>query len=512
MEPERAPNTYEPNVIDEDNDDFYKFGNNAGINFKKYDKIQVNVTGKNAPAKFESFERSDLHPILKENVKLCKFAEPTPCQKYSIPCIMARRDVMCCAQTGSGKTAAFLLPIIHMMKQDGTPKAEFNKTQTPQVMILCPTRELAIQTFNNTVRLARKCAIRAVMVYGGTTSRFQMGHVEEGANIVIATVGRLNDLCRKNKINLDETQYIVLDEADRMLDMGFNVEVRSLVGRCHREDRQIMMFSATFPREIQTLAADMMKKDYIFVAVGIIGAANPDITQKLIDVTGGNKLNSVEELLQENKDKKVLIFVKTRKNADFLAAKLSSKNHSSTSIHGDRLQDQRELALSEFDKGIRKILVATSVASRGLDIPSVDIVINYDMPDEIGDYVHRIGRTGRVGNCGVAISFIDMEKDSSILPALVHTLKDSQQETPSWIKEVVSGDAVNNAAGDFNATVDIREYTTSLNNDVNNKLKVKPSSSNGADWGEDEPAARNNGPSIKQSQPVNMAGDDDLGW
>ena len=149
---ERAPNTYEPNLINEENDDFYKFGNHAGINFKKYDKIQVNVTGKNIPAKIDSFQISNLNPILKDNVKLCKFDEPTPCQKYSIPCIMERRDVMCCAQTGSGKTAAFLLPILHLLKADGVSKAEFGKTQQPQVMILCPTRELAIQTFNNTVR------------------------------------------------------------------------------------------------------------------------------------------------------------------------------------------------------------------------------------------------------------------------------------------------------------------------------------------------------------------------
>ena len=165
-----------------------------------------------------------------------------------------------------------------------------------------------------------------------------MGHVEQGANIVIATVGRLADLVRKRKIDLEDTKYVVLDEADRMLDMGFSAEVRSLVAHCQHPERQILMFSATFPPEIQKMASEMMREDYIFVAVGIVGAANPDITQKILDLSGGNKLAKVEELLDENAGKKILIFVKTKKNADFLASKLSVKKHNATSIHGDRLQ------------------------------------------------------------------------------------------------------------------------------------------------------------------------------
>jgi len=458
---------------------------------------------------------SPLLDELKTNAKYCNFKEPTPCQKYSIPCILKRRDLMCCAQTGSGKTAAFLFPLIHLMKEDGVEKAEFAKCQSPEALILSPTRELAIQNFKNTIRIARNCNLRAVMVYGGTTSRFQMSHVESGANIIVATVGRLKDLVNKRKINLENCKYVVLDEADRMLDMGFSPEVKFLVARCSHPERQITMFSATFPPEIQKLAGEMMREDYIFVAIGIIGAANPDITQSIIDIGQVSKLNKIEELLEENKDKKILVFVKMRKNADFLAAKLSSKNFNSTSIHGDRLQDQRELALAEFDSGKRTILVATSVASRGLDIPAVDIVINYDMPDEIGDYVHRIGRTGRVGNCGRSISFIDREKDSAILPGLLKTLKDSKQEIPSWLSESVSGDAYNNADNDMNATRDIREYSHSSNVNINNMNISNSRVANGGgndDWSENTNSDTKKNAKISPAKNVNMGGDDDSDW
>lgn len=176
------------------------------------------------------------------------------------------------------------------------------------------------------------------MVYGGTASGFQMSHVQKGANIVIATVGRLEDLVRRRIIDLSETRYVVLDEADRMLDMGFSGSVRALVAHCQHESRQVLMFSATFPDEIQKLAGEMMRPDYIFVAIGIIGSANPDITQEVVDLGSQSKLSKVEEILNENEKKKILIFVKMRKNADFLAAKLSALKKNATSIHGDRLQ------------------------------------------------------------------------------------------------------------------------------------------------------------------------------
>jgi len=499
---ERVANTYVPTINEGEEMDI---GITPGINFQKYDKIKVNVTGSDIPPMSGSFSGFNLNPILQKNVKDCKFDEPTPCQKYSIPVLMKKRDIMCCAQTGSGKTAAFLLPILQNMLEEGIEPASEDKTQTPQAIVLCPTRELVIQTCQHAKRFARGTKFRVVMVYGGTTNRFQMDHIEAGADIVIATPGRFGDMLNKRKLELSETKYIVLDEADRMLDMGFSTEMKLFIAKCLNPDRQIMMYSATFPDEIQRMAAEYMKKDYVFVAIGIIGSANPDITQEVLDMTGGKKLEKIQTIIQDNAGKKILIFVKMKKNADFLAAKLSSMNFNATSIHGDRYQEQREEALREFIDGKRNILVATSVASRGLDIKDVDLVVNYDMPDEVGDYVHRIGRTGRVGNSGRAVSFVDTGKDGALLPGIKRTLVDSCQTVPDWLNSAVGAD-YGSAADVLNATKDIREYADAPSKvDVNDSLKVVSSNNFDAGWGDS--AANDSKPAAKP--PVSMAGEDD---
>jgi len=499
---ERAPNTYAPE-IGEDACVFVESGIAPGLNFKKFDSIQVNVTGKDVPPKADSFDAMNLNEKLLNNIKSQKYTEPTPCQKYSIPSLIKRRDIMCCAQTGSGKTAAFLLPILHNMVDDGTERAEFDKCQKPQAIILCPTRELVIQTYDNAIMLGKGCNLRYVMIYGGTSNRHQFSHLEAGANIVIATPGRLTDLIQKRKVDLTDTKYIVLDEADRMLDMGFSTEVKRFMALCIKSDRQVMMFSATFPKEIQKMAAEFLSQEYIFVAIGIVGSANPDIKQTVLEVAKSEKLDKLKEILQEREDKKVIIFVKMKKNADFLAAKLSVLKMKATSIHGDRYQEQREEALKDFMSGRHKVLVATSVASRGLDIPAVDAVINYDMPDEIQDYVHRIGRTARVGNVGEAIAFIDSEQDNALFLGLVRTLTDSQQEVPQWLSDAIGG-GMGSAAPGFEAARDIREYSEAPQIDLNEAAKVVPSGSNGnMDWGE---------PAASTTPAVNTQGDGDDDW
>jgi len=497
---ERQPNTFEPTHMNEDDENLNSIGCQAGINFKKYKNLKVVVSGEDVPPKIETFAESALSDQLKATLTKNNYNEPTPCQQYSIPIGLARRDLMVCAQTGSGKTAAFLLPIIHLIKADGTEKAEFNKCQTPQALIICPTRELVIQTFNHILRFARGLQLRAAFVYGGTASRFQMGHLEEGANIVVATPGRLKEMIGKRKIDLSATRYVVLDEADRMLDMGFADEVKQFIMLCKNEEKQVMMFSATFPADIQRMAMTFMR-NHIYVAIGVVGGANSDIKQEIKDLTGGSKLDELETILQSEKDKKTLIFVKTKKSADFLCAKLNLKKFGATSIHGDRYQSQREEALSDFITGKFMILVATSVAARGLDIPQVDLVVNYDMPDEIEEYVHRIGRTARVGNCGTAISFFDADRDGSLMGGFKKVLEESEQTVPEWLAGMVGSGDVGAASDPFNATRDVRTYAQQPDGFDPNEVATKSNGfgNNDGGWGNAEskpssaPAVNSNG-------------------
>lgn len=248
------------------------------------------------------------------------------------------------------------------------------------------------------------------------------------------------DFVKRGKITLDKVQYLILDEADRMLDMGFEPEIRALVGSPgmpSKNERHTLMFSATFPDDIQKLAHEFLRDDFIFLTVGIVGGACSDVEQTVLQVDGGDKRDELVKLLEEVKVSRArtLVFVETKRNADFLACFLSQNEFPSTSIHGDRLQQQREEALRDFKKGESPILVATSVAARGLDIPKVEHVVNYDIPKSIDEYVHRIGRTGRCGHQGKATSFFDNEKDHEIARSLIKTLSNAGQTVPDWLSE-----------------------------------------------------------------------------
>ncbi|MEN2495829.1 MAG: putative ATP-dependent RNA helicase ddx4 [Marteilia pararefringens] len=336
---ERQANVYVPD-LDDSGFDVFNQGNNVGGNFSQFKNIPINVSGPNAPTKVDSFEQSGLsEPVLK-NIKRCNYSMPTPCQSYSIPTILARRDLICCAHTGSGKTAAFILPLLDLFTQDQATNATEDHPYKafPKVLILSPTRELTIQTYHNFKKFASNTPIKAKMCYGGTTNKFQMDHLKNGCDFLIATVGRLLDLIRRNVISLVSTRYIVLDEADRMLDMGFFEEVQNILSMCVSRDKQTMMYSATFPKELQEIAYKFLAKDYIFIAIGKVGSVNPDISQKILQTDNMSKLQLIQDELSGLKNSKVLIFVRTKKTADFLAAKLSMSDFSATSIHGDRLQ------------------------------------------------------------------------------------------------------------------------------------------------------------------------------
>lgn len=364
----------------------------AGINFDKFDEIEVNVSGDGAQSikPIKTFAEAELREFLIQNVEKSGYTKPTPIQKHAIPIIMAKRDLMGCAQTGSGKTAAFVLPILDAIMKNN----ESASTGRPQCLIVAPTRELVIQIFEETRKFANTSWVKVCLAYGGTGSRHQSDNIAKGCNVLVATPGRLMDFVNKVMVTFEDLQFLVLDEADRMLDMGFRTTIDQIFHHetINRAKVQTLMFSATFPNEIQRLASQLLR-NYMFLTVGIVGGASNDVEQEIFEVGKFKKRVKLFEILDQycgdTAEERILVFVETKRTADYLASLLSETKISSTSLHGDRLQREREEALRDFRKGIRKVLVATSVAARGLDIKGVTHVINYDLPKEIQDYVHR---------------------------------------------------------------------------------------------------------------------------
>ncbi|KAI4878842.1 hypothetical protein NFI96_033551, partial [Prochilodus magdalenae] len=411
----------------------------TGINFDKYDDILVDVSGSSPPNAIMTFEEAGLCETLSKNVAKSGYVKPTPVQKHGIPIISAGRDLMACAQTGSGKTAAFLLPILQALMSDGVAASKFSEVQEPEAIIVAPTRELINQIYLEARKFAYGTCVRPVVVYGGISTGYTIREVLRGCNVLCGTPGRLLDIIGRGKVGLSKLRYLVLDEADRMLDMGFEPDMRKLVsspGMPSKEDRQTLMFSATYPEDIQRLAADFLRADYLFLAVGVVGGACSDVEQQIIQVDQYSKREQLLELLKATGTERTMVFVETKRSADFIATFLCQEKVPTTSIHGDREQREREKALCDFRSGQCPVLVATSVAARGLDIEHVQHVVNFDMPSNIDEYVHRIGRTGRCGNTGKAVSFFNPESDTPLARSLVKVLAGAQQEVPSWLEEI----------------------------------------------------------------------------
>ncbi|KAM5264701.1 putative ATP-dependent RNA helicase DDX4 [Ctenodactylus gundi] len=455
--------TYIPPPPPEDEDSIFAHYQ-TGINFDKYDTIFVEVSGHDPPPAILTFEEANLCQTLNNNIAKAGYTKLTPVQKYSIPIILAGRDLMACAQTGSGKTAAFLLPILAHMMRDGVTASRFKELQEPECIIVAPTRELINQIFLEARKFSFGTCVRAVVTYGGTQLGHSIRQIVQGCNILCATPGRLMDIISKEKIGLKQVKYLVLDEADRMLDMGFGPEMKKLIscpGMPAKEQRQTLLFSATFPEEIQRLAGEFLKMNYLFVAVGQVGGACKDVQQTILQVGQYSKREKLVEILQNIGDERTMVFVETKKKADFIATFLCQEKISTTSIHGDREQREREQALGDFRCGKCPVLVATSVAARGLDIENVQHVINFDLPSTIDEYVHRIGRTGRCGNTGRAISFFDPESDNHLSQPLVKVLTDAQQDVPAWLEEIAFSSYVpgfsGSTRGNVFASVDTRK-------------------------------------------------------
>jgi len=407
---------------------------NTGINFNKYSEIPVSMTGDNAPQPIESFYAIRLNPAIVENIERAKYTNPTPVQKNAIPAVLAGRDLMACAQTGSGKTAAFLLPAIQKLIDQSHSNYGRSKMATPRVLILSPTRELTMQIHVEAMKFCFKTNLKPCVVYGGTSVRDQVSKIQYGCDILVGTPGRLIDLVDRGNVALSSVQFLILDEADRMLDMGFEKDIRKIVEERDMpgsEYRQTLMFSATFPKNIRNLATDFLKRDHLFLKVGRIGSTTDMIKQVIKVVEHREKQTEIIKDLSEIKGR-TLIFSETKSDTDALARLLFRQGFSATGIHGDRSQPEREAALRAFKAGKIQVLVATDVAARGLDIDDVQHVINYDLPKTIDSYVHRIGRTGRAGNSGVATSYWN-DSCKGIARDLIKLLSETNHAIPPFL-------------------------------------------------------------------------------
>ncbi len=350
-----------------------------------------------------NFRDLGLQPFLTAKCESLGYTEPTPIQKQAIPLVLDGKNVIATAETGTGKTAAFLLPILQNLG--------IKQKKGTTVLILSPTRELANQTDAFCRQFAPK-HIRCASIIGGAGYKNQIEAIRRGANIIVATPGRLMDFMEQGMLNLSKIDTFVLDEADRMLDMGFLPAIKK-INKAIPANRQTLFFSATLSNDIERIALSLMDDPH-YVEVSTRGKAAVTIEQMAYPVAHQFKMPLLLDLLDKEDFDRVLVFTRTKRGADRVAHVLEKREHKSNRIHGDRSQSQREAALRSFKTGKTRVLVATDVAARGIDIDSVSHVINYDIPEAPEDYVHRIGRTGRAGNKGRAITLFTVAEEHSM--------------------------------------------------------------------------------------------------
>ena len=354
---------------------------------------------------FMTFEQLDLIQPILEAVASEGYTTPTPIQAQSIPIVLQQKDLLGCAQTGTGKTAAFAIPIIQLLHNksagDQGPKAI-------KALILTPTRELAIQIDESFAAYGKHSGLRHTVVFGGVSQQSQVNALRRGIDILIATPGRLLDLIDQRIISLQQIEIFVLDEADRMLDMGFIHDVKKLITKLPAK-RQTLFFSATMPPEIQVLANTILVNP-VKVEVTPVSSTVDKIEQGIFFVEKKDKTSLLIHLLQNKSVLSALVFARTKHGADKIARSISQSGIRTEAIHGNKSQNARQNALSNFKNGTTRVLVATDIAARGIDVEQLTHVFNYDLPNIPETYVHRIGRTGRAGASGVAYSFCDAEE------------------------------------------------------------------------------------------------------
>ncbi|KAL3314336.1 DEAD (Asp-Glu-Ala-Asp) box polypeptide 23 [Cichlidogyrus casuarinus] len=408
----------------------------------------ISTKGGHVPYPLRNWEEAGINDKLLEIIYQAGYKEPTPIQRQAIPIGLQNRDIIGVAETGSGKTAAFLVPmitwILGLPKLDKIEEAE----NGPYALVMAPTRELALQIEEECIKLGKPLGLRTVAIIGGMSKEEQTMKIRRGAEIVIATPGRLKDVLENRYIVLNQCSYVVLDEADKMMDMGFEPEVNEILTylpvsnqkpdtedaekeeellanfKTRSKYRQTVMFTATMPPSVEKLAKNYLRRPAI-VYIGSVGKPTDRVQQIVHMVTENEKRKKLLELLNDGFEPPIMIFVNQKKGADMLAKSLEKMQFYAISLHGGKGQDQREYALNSLKSGEMEILVATDVAGRGIDVKDVSMVINYDMAKTIDDYVHRIGRTGRAGKSGVAVSFLTQEDAH-----LFYELKTLLQQSP----------------------------------------------------------------------------------
>ncbi len=355
-----------------------------------------------------NFDALGLPDTILKAIKEQGYETPSPIQEQAIPAVLKGEDVMAAAQTGTGKTAAFTLPLLARLSNDKSPQA--NRVRA---LVLTPTRELAAQVGESIQNYSKYLPLQSTVVFGGVKINPQMMRLRKGVDILVATPGRLLDLCNQNAVKLDQVEILVLDEADRMLDMGFIHDIRKILALLPQR-RQNLLFSATFSKEIRQLAKGLVHQP-AEISVTPENTTAQTVEQQVIPVDKNKKADLLIHLIQENKWYQVLVFCRTKYGANKLAYKLSKSGIEAAPIHGDKSQGARTRALAEFKKGEVQVLVATDIAARGLDIDQLPQVVNFELPNVAEDYVHRIGRTGRAGAEGKAVSLVCAEEHQNLI-------------------------------------------------------------------------------------------------
>lgn len=394
--------------------------------------LAIRVSGFDVPKPIKSFEDCGFATMLMGAIAKQSYEKPTTIQCQALPIVLSGRDIIGIAKTGSGKTAAFVLPmIVHIMDQP-----ELDKGEGPIGVICAPTRELAHQIYLESKKFAKSYGIRVAAVYGGVSKLDQFKELKAGCEIVVATPGRLIDLLKMKALSMFRATYLVLDEADRMFDLGFEPQIRSIVGQI-RPDRQTLLFSATMPYKVERLAREILS-DPVRVTVGEVGMANEDITQVVnVIPSDGEKMPwLLEKLPGMIDDGDVLVFASKKATVDEIENQLLQWGFKVAALHGDKDQSSRMETLQKFKTGIYHVLVATDVAARGLDIKSIKSVVNFDIARDMDMHVHRIGRTGRAGDKdGTAYTLIT-QKEARFAGELVNSLIAAGQDVPAELMDL----------------------------------------------------------------------------
>ncbi len=356
-----------------------------------------------------NFKDLNISPQILDALAKENYAVPTPIQEQAIPIVLSGRDLLGCAQTGTGKTAAFAVPILQLLSNPAAQKTEPRKIRS---LILTPTRELAVQIYESFHSYGRFTRLRACVVFGGVSQKMQVEKLHRGVDVLVATPGRLNDLINQGYIDLQNVEILVLDEADRMLDMGFIADVKKIIAKTPTK-RQTLFFSATMPKEISEMVNSILTNP-AKVTITPPATTVDMIDQSIYFVDKDNKRKLLIHILQDKSIRSALVFTRTKHGADHVVTELLRAKISAQSIHGNKSQNARQSALNSFKNGAIRVLVATDIAARGIDIDELSCVVNFDLPEVPETYVHRIGRTGRAGLSGIAVSFCCIDEKTDL--------------------------------------------------------------------------------------------------